>query len=139
MNTIQKLSELLASNYTLYIKTQNFHWNVTGPAFFELHSMLEEQYTALAKSNDDIAERIRALGEFAPGSCKQFLELSFIQEAKGNSSAKEMIEELLENHKKMVSAMKELTQEADDGTQDLLSPLIANHEKTTWMLHSYLQ
>lgn len=139
MNTIQKLSELLASNYTLYIKTQNFHWNVTGPAFFGLHSMLEEQYTALAESNDDIAERIRALGEVAPGSCKQFLDLSFIQEAQGVPSAKEMIGELLEDHKKMVSTMKEIIQESDEGTQDLLSPLIANHEKTAWMLRSYLQ
>ncbi|MEX2353157.1 MAG: Dps family protein, partial [Gammaproteobacteria bacterium] len=90
------LSRLLADSYTLYLKTHNFHWNVTGPMFTTLHTMFEEQYNELALAVDVIAERIRALGVFAPGSYQQFGELSTIQEETGNPSATEMIKQLVE-------------------------------------------
>lgn len=92
------LSRLLADSYTLYLKTHNFHWNVTGPMFTTLHTMFEEEYTELAVAVDDIAERIRALGVFAPGSYKEFGELSSIKEETSVPPAKDMIKQLVEGH-----------------------------------------
>ncbi|MBT3349008.1 DNA starvation/stationary phase protection protein [bacterium] len=135
---VRELSEILASNYILYIKTQNYHWNVTGPAFFGLHAMLEKMYNDLFTANDDIAERIRALGNFAPGTASEFLKLSFVDEPTEIPSAEKMVETLLADHEKMAEKMKKLAQNADEGTQDLLSPRVATHEKTAWMLRSFL-
>lgn len=135
-----ELSRLLASNYLLYIKTQHFHWNVTGPQFGPLHKMLEEHYDNLAEANDEIAERIRALGKTAPGTAKQFIELSLIQEQSKTPPAQEMIRELLADHRKIIEFIRELmglaAQASDEGTNDLLSGRISWHEKTAWMLES---
>lgn len=140
---VQDLSKYLASTYTLYLKTQNFHWNVTGPFFQTLHLMFEEQYTALAMANDQIAERIRSLGAPAPGTYREFAQLSFIDEPQGKPSAKEMVEMLMQDHEAIIAFAKKLMEEAgdmnDEGTLDLLSSRIAEQEKTVWMLRSFLQ
>lgn len=139
---ISKLGQLLASNYTLYLKTQNFHWNVTGPFFQTLHLMFETQYNALALANDAIAERIRSLGAPAPGTYKEFAMLSFITEPSGKLSAEEMVKMLVADHRTLIDFLKKLIQEAasdgDEGTIDLLTTRLSEHEKTAWMLQSFL-
>ena len=138
----QDLSKLLASMYTLYLKTQNFHWNVVGPHFQALHTMFEEQYNDLFAANDEVAERIRALGELAPGSFSEFAKLSFISEAKGHPSAEDMVKELLSDHETIASFLRDLIEKAadarDEATNDVLAPRIDVHEKTAWMLRSFL-
>lgn len=138
----QKLSELLASNYTLYIKTQNFHWNVKGPFFQQLHLMFENQYNELALANDEIAERIRALGILAPGSYVKFTKLSFIKESDEDMKAEKMVETLLGDHEAMIQNIRNLIVFAgdknDEATNDLLSPRLNAHEKTAWMLRAFL-
>jgi len=136
------LSRLLADTYTLYLKTHNFHWNVTGPHFDSLHKLFEEHYTELATAVDDIAERIRALGEFAPGSFKQFLELTEIQEANGVPKADEMVKQLVEGHEIVIRTgrgLLNLINEANDEvSQALIGDRLSFHEKTAWMLRSLL-
>ena len=97
-NIVTALSQHLADTYILYLKTQNFHWNVTGPHFHSLHEMFEEQYEALAEAIDVLAERIRALGQVAPGSFAQFQKLSTLKEAAGVPSANDMLKQLLSYH-----------------------------------------
>lgn len=142
-HTIAKgLSTLLADSYTLYLKTHNFHWNVTGPMFTTLHVMFEQQYTELHTAVDEIAERIRSLGEFAPGSYTEFAKLTSIKEAKGQISAGEMIEELLEGHETVAKTARSIFPAAekgnDEATLDLLTSRIQLHEKTSWMLRSLI-
>ncbi len=136
------LSRLLADSYTLYLKTHNFHWNVTGPMFTTLHTMFEEEYTELAVAVDDIAERIRALGVFAPGSYKEFGELSSIKEETSVPPAKDMIKQLVEGHEAVAKTARSVfpsTEEAnDESTADLLTQRMQVHEKTAWMLRSLL-
>lgn len=136
------LSRLLADTYTLYLKTHNFHWNVTGPMFNTLHLMFEQQYTELATAVDLIAERIRALGMPAPGSYKQFAELTSIQEETGVPSAEEMIRQLVKDQETVVRTARSifpLVDEAhDEPTADLLTQRMQVHEKTAWMLRSLL-
>ena len=138
----EELSKLLASTYTLYLKTQNYHWNVTGPFFQTLHAMFEQQYTALAVANDDIAERIRTLGAFAPGSYKEFSKLSFIDEAHERPKAEEMVKTLMKDHETLIEFTKDLIEVAaevkDEGTVDLLTGRVSEQEKTVWMLRSFL-
>lgn len=138
----QKLKVLLASNYSLYIKTQNFHWNVTGPFFQTLHLMFEGQYTELALANDEIAERVRALNERAPGSYQEFSELSIIEENTEKIPANDMVQNLLKDHETLAEFIRGIIQEAgeigDEATNDLLSPRLNAHEKTAWMLRSFL-
>ena len=138
-----ELSKLLASNYTLYLKTQNFHWNVKGPFFQSLHTMFETQYNELAMANDDIAERILALGFPAPATYKEFAELSFIKEPEANLKAVNMVAELVEGHQIMIKAIREIIGKAgdqnDEATNDLLSPRLNAHEKTLWMLRTFLE
>lgn len=138
----QKLKVLLASNYSLYIKTQNFHWNVTGPFFQTLHLMFETQYNELALANDEIAERIRALNERAPGSYQEFSTLSLIEENTEKIPANDMVEELLKDHETLSEFIRGIIQEAgeigDEATNDLLSPRLNAHEKTAWMLRAFL-
>jgi starvation-inducible DNA-binding protein len=140
---IQELGKLLASNYTLYLKTQNFHWNVTGPFFQTLHLMFEGQYNALAMANDEIAERIRSLGAPAPGTYREFAKLSFIQEPEGKLKAEEMVKSLMKDHETLIKFSKELIEKAgelgDEGTIDLLTTRVSAQEKTAWMLRSFLQ
>ncbi len=137
------VSRVLADSYTLYLKTHNFHWNVTGPMFQTLHAMFEQQYTELAVAVDDIAERIRALGEFAPGTYTEFAKLSSVKEASGVPSAREMIGQLLEAHETVIRTAREVIPHADkandEATLDLLTQRIQLHEKTAWMLRSLLE
>ncbi|MGE0080273.1 MAG: Dps family protein [Thiohalomonadaceae bacterium] len=136
------LSRLLADTYTLYLKTHNFHWNVTGPMFNTLHLMFEAQYNELALAVDLIAERIRALGMPAPGSYKQFAELTSINEETGVPTAEDMIRQLVKDQEAVVRTARSifpLVDEAhDEPTADLLTQRMQVHEKTAWMLRSLL-
>lgn len=139
----QGLSSLLADTYTLYLKTHNFHWNVTGPMFRTLHLMFETQYTELALAVDVIAERIRALGFPAPGTYKQYASLSSIKEEEGVPGAQDMIRLLVEGQEAVVRKARSLYSSAeaasDEATADLLTQRIQLHEKTAWMLRSLLE
>ena len=136
------LSRLLADSYTLYLKTHNYHWNVTGPLFNTLHLMFEEQYTELATAVDEIAERIRSLGVKAPGSYTDFAELTSITEGKGDEDAHEMIRQLVLGQEAVARTAREVFPLAeaanDEPTADLLTQRMQIHEKTAWMLRSML-
>jgi len=136
------ISRVLADTYTLYLKTHNFHWNVEGPMFNTLHLMFETQYTELALAVDLIAERIRALGFPAPGSYREFAELSSIEDAAGRPSAMEMIAQLAKDQETVVRTARQvfaLAAEAhDEPTADLLTQRMQVHEKTAWMLRAML-
>ncbi len=136
------LSRLLADSYILYLKTHNFHWNVEGPMFSTLHNMFMVQYTELWNALDLIAERIRALGLYAPGSYKKYSQLSSIAEAAEMVPAHQMIRELLEGHEAVVKTARSvlpIAEAADDeATLDLLTQRLQLHEKTAWMLRSLL-
>lgn len=137
------LSKLLADSYTLYLKTHNFHWNVTGPMFQTLHLMFEAQYTELALAVDVIAERIRSLGLPAPGTYKQYAALSSIKEEEGVPKAQDMIRLLVEGQEAVVRTARSLypavEKANDEATADLLTQRIQLHEKTAWMLRSLLE
>ena len=137
------LSKLLADTYTLYLKTHNFHWNVTGPMFQTLHLMFETQYTELALAVDLIAERIRSLGVYAPGTYKHFAALSSIKEEDGIPKAQDMIRLLVEGQEAVVRTARSLydivEKANDEATADLLTQRIQLHEKTAWMLRSLLE
>jgi starvation-inducible DNA-binding protein len=139
----QGLSHLLADTYTLYLKTHNFHWNVKGPMFQTLHLMFETQYNELALAVDLIAERIRALGEPAPGSYSDYARLSSIKEAKGVPGATKMIAELVAGQEAVARTARKifpLAEKAnDEPTADLLTQRLQIHEKTAWMLRSLLE
>lgn len=136
------LSRLLADSYTLYLKTHNYHWNVTGPQFNTLHQMFEDQYTELATAVDEIAERIRALGVRAPGSYSEFASLTTISEGTGDESAEEMIRQLAIGQETIVRTARESFPAADksndEPTADLLTQRMQIHEKNAWMLRSML-
>lgn len=136
------LSRLLADSYTLYLKTHNYHWNVTGPQFNTLHRMFEEQYTELAAAVDEIAERIRALGVRAPGSYREYAALTRIEEGDGEESAEEMIRQLAMGQETVVRTAREAFPTADEAndepTADLLTQRMQIHEKNAWMLRSML-
>ncbi len=138
----QGLSRLLADTYTLYLKTHNFHWNVTGPMFNTLHLMFEAQYTELALAVDAIAERIRALGFPAPGTYAAYARLSSIKEEEGVPSADEMIKLLVQGQEAVVRTARGifplLDKVSDEPTADLLTQRMQVHEKTAWMLRSLL-
>ena len=139
----QGLARLLADTYTLYLKTHNFHWNVTGPMFQTLHLMFETQYNELALAVDLVAERIRALGHPAPGSYADYAKLSSIKEAKGVPSATKMIAELVAGQEAVVRTARQVFPVAekagDQPTMDLLTQRMQLHEKTAWMLRSLLE
>lgn len=136
------LGRLLADTYTLYLKTHNFHWNVTGPMFQTLHLMFEAQYTELALAVDAIAERIRSLGAPAPGTYAEFARLSSIAETVGVPKAEEMVKLLVEGQEAVVRTARSLyplvEKASDEATADLLTQRIQLHEKTAWMLRSLL-
>ena len=138
----QGLSRLLADSYTLYLKTHNFHWNVTGPMFNTLHLMFETQYTELATAVDLIAERIRALGYPAPGSYAEFARLSSIKDAQGVPRAEDMIRELVAGQESVVrtarAAFPVIERANDEPSADLLTQRMQVHEKNAWMLRSLL-
>ena len=132
------LKRLLADSYTLYLQTHNFHWNVTGAQFRELHLMFEEHYTELATAVDDIAERIRTLGVAAPGTYKEFAKLSSIKEVDGVPSSLEMVDLLHKGHEQVVRTARQVLKTAqagdDESTAALVSDRMRIHEKTSWML-----
>lgn len=138
----QGLSRLLADTYTLYVKTHNFHWNVTGPMFDTLHKLFEAQYRALAEAVDAIAERIRALGFPAPGTYAEFARLASIQEEPGVPDAETMIRRLLEGHEAAVrtarSVLPAVNRAHDEPTLNVVSERMQAHEKAAWMLRSLL-
>ncbi|MDH3441311.1 MAG: DNA starvation/stationary phase protection protein [Gammaproteobacteria bacterium] len=137
-----RLSGLLADSYSLYLKTHNYHWNVTGPQFNTLHTMFETQYSELAIAVDVIAERIRALGVRAPGSYTEFSSRTAIADASGRESAEEMIAALVEGQETVARTAREAFPAAeaanDQPTADLLTQRMQIHEKNAWMLRSML-
>ena len=139
----QGLSRLLADTYTLYLKTHNFHWNVTGPMFQTLHLMFETQYNELALAVDLIAERIRALGFPAPVTYAEFTKLSSIKEPKGVPQAEDMIRELVAGQEAVVKTARSVfplvDKVNDEPSADLLTQRMQVHEKTAWMLRSFLE
>lgn len=134
------LKRLLADTYTLYLQTHNFHWNVTGRQFRELHLMFEEHYTELAIAVDDIAERIRTLGVAAPGTYRAFADLSSIEEVDGVPTATNMLQILNYSHEVVVRTCREALKVAqasgDESSAALVSDRMRIHEKTAWMLRS---
>lgn len=138
----EELGHFLADTYALYLKTQNFHWNVSGPFFFPLHKMFEEQYQELALAVDEIAERIRSLGGYTPASFSQFMQLTSLKEEKGKIDAEMMIEKLLKDHETLSQHANHLIETAqtlnDEGTADLLIQRLKVHEKFAWMLRNSL-
>jgi starvation-inducible DNA-binding protein len=137
------LSHLLADTFTLYLKTHSFHWNVTGKMFRTLHTMFEEQYNELWQALDVIAERIRALGNIAPGSQSQFAEMATVKDEKGVPAAEDMVRQLVDGHETVVRTARSVFASAegagDQATQDLIVERMQIHEKTAWMLRSLLE
>ena len=142
----QNLSSTLADSFTLYLKTHNFHWNITGPMFNALHTMFEAQYTEQWQALDEIAERIRALGFNAPGSYKEFMRLSTIPEEPGLTETcqwQEMVQQLVKGNEAVCRTARKTLEVADgagdDPTVDLMTQRLQIHEKYAWMLRSLLQ
>ena len=137
------LSQVLADNYVLYTKTQNFHWNVIDPRFYQLHKLWEEQFEDLAEANDLFAERIRMLQIRTPASLKQFLTLTCLKESEEILTGDEMLEELVNDHETMIKnlhvGIQLATKLADDGTADLFIQRLRAHEKMAWFLRSHLE
>lgn len=136
------LANVLANTYILFLKTQNFHWNVTGSDFFSYHKMFEEQYEELFDAIDVLAERIRALGLYAEGSFSAFLKRGFIEEEKEVHPAKEMIIRLIKDHEKIISYLRDHLPKVeklhDGATSDLINKRLDVHEKAAWMLRSHV-
>lgn len=140
--TVKALSVALADTYVLYLKTQNYHWNVTGLNFSSLHALFEEQYKALADAADEIAERIRALGHEAPGSFDEFSQLATVSGTPVKGGPKEMINSLIETHEGLCTTFKRLAEAAsaagDLASEGLAADRIGEHEKAAWMLKASL-
>jgi starvation-inducible DNA-binding protein len=141
---IDILNRLLADEVTLYVKTRNFHWNVEGPDFSELHKFFESQYDEIDEIMDEVAERARALGGYAAGSLAEFTATARLKEAKGGSlAAREMLAQLLADHENIIRNLRSEAgqvgeKHGDAGTEDFLVGLMEQHEKMAWMLRSYL-
>jgi starvation-inducible DNA-binding protein len=139
----QGLSRMLADTYLLYLKTHNFHWNVEGPMFQTLHVMFMEQYTEAWNAIDPIAERIRALGHYAPGTYKEYIKLGSIKETDGVPKALKMVQLLIDAQESVVRTARSVlpvAEEANDQpTLDLLTQRMDIHEKNAWMLRSLLK
>ncbi len=138
----KNLKTLLADTYVLYVKTQNFHWNVVDVNFLPLHRMFQEQYEELAEAADLIAERIRFFGVKAPGSLKDFLKLTRLEESEKDLKASEMIKKLLADHEEiaqfLIKGIKEIQALGDEATADLYIERLRAHDKTAWILKSHL-
>lgn len=139
----KELSSLLANTYTVYLKTQNFHWNVTGPYFPQLHQLFNDQYDELAEAVDVIAERIRAIGSFAPASFAEFQKLSTLKDVTDHEiDSNEMIKKLMQDHEAISQQLLDIfakTEEVyDQGTMDMLIERLRAHDKMAWMLRSSL-
>ncbi len=140
---VATLEALLADSYTLYLKTHNYHWNVTGPMFNTLHNLFEVEYSELALAVDEVAERIRTKGSRAPGSYSEFAALGSIQEERGSPSAVEMIQNLVVDQAQAVEAARAVVEAAeaagDSVSADLGTRRMEVHEKNAWMLRSHLE
>lgn len=134
------LKRLLADTYTLYLKTHGYHWNVEGPHFQQLHLQFMEQYTEMWTAVDELAERIRALGHYAPASYSEMSALSSIKEETGNPSWHEMVTNLAKGHEQVAKTAREVLRIADEigdeATSDVVTPRLTLHEKTAWMLRA---
>lgn len=139
-SSAEALSKLLASTYTLYLKTHGYHWNVEGPHFQQLHLQFMEQYTEMWTAVDDLAERIRALGHYAPTSYAEMANLSAVEEEVGTPDWREMVTTLATGHEQVVKIARDVLRIAedanDDATADVVTPRITLHEKTAWMLRA---
>ncbi|WP_198946766.1 Dps family protein [Kiloniella majae] len=140
----EKLSKFLASTYTLYMKTLYYHWNVTGPQFHSLHALFEQQYEGLHKAGDELAERIRALGHFTPGTFKAYLELSSVDEDDAlPKEAQQMVESLLRDNETCSKEAREVLKVAeaagDEVSVDMMVARMAAHDEAAWMLRSIVQ
>jgi starvation-inducible DNA-binding protein len=138
----RELTKVLADAYAVYLKTHGYHWNVRGPEFFTYHNLLEQQYRDMWEALDDIAERIRALGEFAPQGYSTFANLTSIKDGDPEKDATDMLRELMRDHETLIATMRAALEVADDDgddvTVDLLTQRLGAHEKFTWMLRSTL-
>jgi len=145
MGCIQILNQLLSDEYVLYTKTRNYHWNITGPDFSELHKFFESQYEELDEIIDETAERARALGGNSLGTLKEFLQHTSLKEVPGNyPDAKRMIGNLLTDHESVIQSLRKnlaacAEKYGDMGTSDFLTGLMEQHEKMAWMLRAYLE
>ncbi|MDA1305873.1 MAG: DNA starvation/stationary phase protection protein [Acidobacteria bacterium] len=140
---VAALSRLLADSYTVYLKTHNYHWNVTGPMFTTLHTMFMTQYTELSLAIDEIAERIRSCGAFAPGSYAEFQKLSKVKDPKGRATATAMLETLVADQEVVGDAARAVIKAAekagDQASADLATRRLDVHQKNAWMLRSHLE
>lgn len=138
---IEGLKQTLADTYALQLKTQNYHWNVTGPSFFALHKAFEDQYNDLFGAVDDIAERVRALGDFAPGGFRDFGAMTRIADGDHEKPAKAMVDDLIAGHETVIEVAdrtRGLAENVDDpATADMLTARIDTHQETVWMLRSF--
>jgi starvation-inducible DNA-binding protein len=143
--TIKILNTLLADEYVLYTKSRNYHWNVVSPRFNDLHKFFQAQYEQLGEIVDDVAERVRFLGGQSAGTLREFLDLTRLKESPGrHPEAQEMIADLLADHEAVIRALRSDLVTADEkykdiGTNDFLTGLLQSHEKTAWMLRSFLE
>lgn len=141
--TADALKYVLADTYALYIKTQNYHWNVTGPHFKSLHELFETQYKALAEAPDEIAERIRTLGERVQASFNTYAQFSTIEDGDANADAKSMLQDLYSSHRQIINTIKKAlviaTKEDDNASHDLLIARLAYHEKNIWILKATME
>lgn len=139
-DVITTLQTALADTYAIYLKTQNYHWHVTGPNFKSMHDLFEDQYNDLFQAVDDVAERITTLGDLAPASFEEFLELTNIQPGQKHLSSDKMVEDLRDDHQTVIETFRSVlhaAQEVDDeGTASLVGDRMADHEKMRWMLAS---
>ncbi|GAK33214.1 DNA starvation/stationary phase protection protein [Iodidimonas nitroreducens] len=138
----KELKGFLADSYALYLKTHNYHWNVTGPLFKAVHELTEQQYLALAAAVDDIAERIRTLGEKAPGSFAAYAKATSIKDGDETLDAEAMLADLVKSHETVIRSARHLLETAskahDESTVALISDRLADHEKQAWMLRSLI-
>ncbi len=139
---VNDLKQLLSNSYVLYVKTQNFHWNVTGPRFQQLHEFFQAQYTELADAIDEIAEQIRILKGRPPSSMSEFLQIATLQESNESLDENGMLNALLIDHDKMIIEITHFIESAqkagDEGTADLFIQRLRVHDKTSWMIRSHL-
>ena len=139
-HVVNDLTKFLSGTYALYLKTQNYHWNVTGPNFISLHTMFEDQYNDLFKAIDVIAERIRALDDKAPGTYSAYSKLTKIKDGNENNDYKTMIKELAHDQLLIVETLRitlfNAQKIADEATADIMIERIQAHQKNAWMLNS---
>jgi len=140
LKSAQAVKPLMASTYTLYFKTHGYHWNVEGPHCQQLHVQFMEQYTEMWTAVDELAERVRALGHYAPASYSAMSELSVIDEETGTPDWKAMVQTLAQGHEQVAKTARDVLRIAeevgDDATADVVSPRVTIHEKTAWMLRA---